>query len=446
MNPMLQFAKRLASKGVQITFATTLSTAKKIQLNAHTGGAFNSIAVESVHDDTDEANLGLNWSAKMASMQANVTENLGRLIAAGKLDHRRVALVYDANLSWAVAVAKDHGVPAAAFFTQACATVASYYRLYLEWRGEEPPAGFPPAPAELPAPRVLEEGISNLGGLLPPGGKEKFHPIIVMVLEQLKELHRADWVLFNSFFKLEEQVMKWMENLWPVKTIGPTIPSVYLDKRVENDVNYGFNLFKLDNDACMNWLNTKEPNSVVYVSFGSAAYLSREKMREIAEALKQIPSRFLWVVRETEQKTLPENFISELSPEKGLVISWCPQLDVLAHEAVGCFVSHCGWNSTVEALSFGVPVLAMPQFLDQMIDAHYIEHVWGVGLRPKADEKGMVTREEIGRCLEELMNGERAEKIKENAAMWKAMAKEAVDEGGSSDKTIDEIIAKLASL
>ena len=146
----------------------------------------------------------------------------------------------------------------------------------------------------------------------------------------------------------------------PVKTIGPTISSIYLDKQLEDDKKYGLNLFKPDADACMKWLDKMETGSVIYAAFGSLVAQGEEQMEELTLGLKNSNCHFLWVVRETEQKKLPINFLHEKS-EKGLVVSWCPQLEVLAHKAIGCFMTHCGWNSTLEALSLGVPMVAMPQ-------------------------------------------------------------------------------------
>ena len=146
----------------------------------------------------------------------------------------------------------------------------------------------------------------------------------------------------------------------PVKTIGPTISSIYLDKQLEDDKKYGLNLFKPDADACMKWLDKRKTGSVIYAAFGSLVALGEEQMEELTLGLKNSNCHFLWVVRETEQKKLPINFLHEKS-EKGLVVSWCPQLEVLAHKAIGCFMTHCGWNSTLEALSLGVPMVAMPQ-------------------------------------------------------------------------------------
>lgn len=234
-----------------------------------------------------------------------------------------------------------------------------------------------------------------------------------------------------------------MANLWPVvRTIGPTVPSVYLDKRVKDDADYGFNLYKPNSETCMRWLNTKKPGSVVYISFGSAASLNAEQMTEMAGALRQTSSSFLWVVKVNEDSNLPNNFVEETSG-KGLVVAWCPQLEVLAHPAIGCFITHCGWNSTAEAISFGVPMVGMPQFLDQMTNAYFLETVWAVGVQPKVDEKGLATRGEIDRCISEVMHEERGREIKKNAMQWKKFAKEAVDEGGSSDKNINEIVARL---
>ena len=234
-----------------------------------------------------------------------------------------------------------------------------------------------------------------------------------------------------------------MASHWPIKTIGPTIPSIYLDKQLEDDKEYGLNLFKPNMDTCMKWLDTKEVGSVVYTSFGSLAALGEEQMEEITWGLKNSNCDFLWVVRESEVKKLPKNFLHETT-EKGLVVSWCSQLEVLDHKAVGCFMTHCGWNSTLEALSLGVPMVAMPQWTDQPTNAKFIVDVWKVGLRIKLNEKGIATKEEIELCIREVIEGKRGEEMKRNSLKWKKLAKEAMDKGGSSDKNIDEFVAKLA--
>ena len=234
-----------------------------------------------------------------------------------------------------------------------------------------------------------------------------------------------------------------MASQWPFKTIGPAIPSMYLDKRLKDDKEYGLNLFKPVMDICMKWLDTKEIGSVVYISFGSMATLGEEQMEEITWGLKNSNCYFLWVVRDAEEKKLPNNFLQETA-EKGLVVSWCPQLEVLAHKAVGCFMTHCGWNSTLEALSLGVPMIAMPLWSDQTTNAKNIMDVWKVGIRVKVDENGIGTKEEIELCIREVIEGERGKEMKRNSMKWKELTKEAVNEDGSSDKNIEEFVTKLS--
>lgn len=233
-----------------------------------------------------------------------------------------------------------------------------------------------------------------------------------------------------------------MTKLWKVRTIGPTLPSMYLDKRIEDDKDYVINLFKPDYGSCMKWLQDKSSGSVVYVSFGSAARLEVEQMEEIARGLEQSNFNFLWVVRESEQAKLPTNFINEIS-EKGLVVTWSPQLEILKHESIGCFVTHCGFNSVLEAISLGVPMVGMPQWTDQPANAKYVEDVWDVGVRARPDEKGIVKREVLESLIRDVMEGEKGKTIKKKAANWKILAKEAVDEGGTSDRNITEFAAEL---
>ena len=240
------------------------------------------------------------------------------------------------------------------------------------------------------------------------------------------------------------QVVSWISSQWPIKNIGPTIPSMYLDKRLKDDKNYDLSLFKPSVDACMKWLDSKDTGTVVYVSFGSMAALGEEQMEELALGLKRSNRYFLWVVRESETKKLPTKFVEETT-ERGLVVTWCPQLEVLSHKAVGCFMTHCGWNSTLKALSLGVPMVVMPQWSDQATNSKCVMDVWKVGIRVKVDDKGMVKREEIELCINEVM-GEKREEMKRNALKWNKLATEALDEGGSSDKNIEEFVAKIVQI
>lgn len=241
------------------------------------------------------------------------------------------------------------------------------------------------------------------------------------------------------------QEFKWMRAQWKVMAIGPTVPSMYLDKQVEDDTDYGLSLWKKEKEACNKWLQDKEAGSVVYISFGSVVNLSEEQTEEIARALKECNRYFLWVVRASEDK-LPAGFTEEVTKSgKGLLVKWAPQLEVLAHEATGCFVTHCGWNSTLEGLSLGVPMVAFPQRSDQPTGAKYIEDVWVVGVRVRPGENNLVGREEVMRCIGEMMEGETRDKVMANVVKWKELAAQALLKGGSSDLNIDEFVAAIGA-
>ncbi|KAK4283039.1 hypothetical protein QN277_000041 [Acacia crassicarpa] len=123
--------------------------------------------------------------------------------------------------------------------------------------------------------------------------------------------------------------------------------------------------------------------------------------------------------------------------EKGKIVNWCSQVEVLSHRAVGCFVTHCGWNSTIEALVSGIPMVAFPQWSDQATNAKLTEDMWKTGRRVRVNEEGLAESEEIRRCLDVVLgNGETAVEMRNNAEKWKELARVAVKEGGSSHQNL----------
>ncbi|KAB1223565.1 UDP-glycosyltransferase 74F2 [Morella rubra] len=395
------------------------------------------MALETISDGYDEGGMKESIAVYLKRFRQvgsqTLTVLLERLSSSGcPVD----CIVYDAFLPWALDIAKKFGLVGAVFFTQSCVVNNIYCHVR---KGElklplSDPEIFLPGLPPL-EPQDLPSFIYDWGSY--PGGLD-------MLVNQFDNIDKADWVLFNTFYELEQEVVDWMTKIWPLRTIGPTLPSMFLDKRLEDDDAYGFSIFKPNTDVCMKWLNGRPKGSVVYVSFGSMAVLEVEQMQELAWGLRMSNSSFLWVVRASEETKLPANFIEETS-ETGLVVQWCPQLEVLAHEAVGCFLTHCGWNSTLEALSLGVPMVGVPQWTDQGTNAKCVVDFWKMGLKAPVDEKGLVRREAAEHCIREIMEGEAGKEIKKNASKWKKLAKEAVDEGGTSDINIEEFVARLGS-
>jgi anthocyanidin 3-O-glucoside 5-O-glucosyltransferase len=207
-------------------------------------------------------------------------------------------------------------------------------------------------------------------------------------------------------------------------------------------------------DDYMEWLHSQDKSSVVYVSFGSMAVLTNTQMAELARGLVDSGRPFLWVIRSDEYGTKQkmhdidedDKYSKILREEhRGRIVPWCSQVEVLNHPSVGCFVTHCGWNSTLETLAMGVPVVAFPQWTDQGTNAKLIEDVWKIGVRVKLDEDKIVTSAEVIRCLEQVMGEEKCEGYKNSAKKWKDAAREAGKEGGSSDINLRAFVDQMAS-
>ncbi|WCJ37274.1 UDP-Glycosyltransferase superfamily protein [Euphorbia peplus] len=432
INPLLQFAKRLVSKGVKATLVTTIF----IHNSMRSSHPSSPIQIQTISDGFDQGGFAhaQNADVYLSSLESVGSKTLTELM--NKLNHSDsdspvTAIIYDGFLPWALDVAKQFEVLGVVFLTQSCAVNNMYYHVQTGL------LSLPLSGSNVSLPGLPLLKASEIPSLI---SDHKSYPSWTYIhLNQFKNIDDADWVLCNSFHILEEQAVDWMAKRWQVGTVGPTLPSKYLDKRLEDDNDYGISLFEPDTTTCMNWLRDKQNGSVVYVSFGSIANINEEQMEELALGLKSSNCYFLWVVREPEQSKLPKNFVSE----KGLVVKWCPQLEVLGDKAIGCFVTHCGFNSVLEALSLGVPIVGMPQWTDQPTNAKFVEDIWKVGMRAMPDEKGIVRRQVLEFCIREVMENEKGIEIKENAKKWKQLAVEAIDKGGSSDKNIDEFIIKL---
>ncbi|KAI3936082.1 hypothetical protein MKW92_032132 [Papaver armeniacum] len=436
INPMLQFSKRLISKGLKITLAITVHVANKMETQIN-----GPVKTEMISDGHDEGGV-MQASSPQAYLERFAivgSQTLTEIIQRQRNSGDPVScVVYDPFLPWALDVTKQFNLMGAAFYTQSCAVSSIYY--YVQKGMMKSPAT-PGEVVSLPGMPPLE--FSDLPSFV--AGIGPFPSLLSTLLEQFRNIDRADLVLFSSFDKLEAEILNCMSKLWRVRAIGPTIPSKYLDKRIEYDEDYGFNLFEPKTASCMNWLGSKRNKSVVYVSFGSLSAAKQEQMEEIAWALWECDYNFLWVVKQAEENKIPSEFLEKISTsDKGLMVTWCPQLEVLSHQAVGCFVTHCGFNSTLEALSIGVPMIGFPQWTDQPTNAKFIDAMWEVGIRPKVSEDGISRKMEIDLCVREIMEGgEKGKEMRRNASKWKELAKEAMDEGGSSDKNIEEFVAQV---
>ncbi|KAF2540576.1 hypothetical protein F2Q68_00030597 [Brassica cretica] len=264
-----------------------------------------------------------------------------------------------------------------------------------------------------------------------------------IILQQIERLPTTSSVLIDTFEELERDIIDHMSQVCPEVIINPIGPLFMMAKTTSSDIKGDISDSA---NQCMDWLDSKEPSSIVYISFGTIVHLKQEQIDEIAHGLLNSGLSFLWVVRPPmEGLSLAPHVLPQELEDKGMIVEWCAQERVLAHPAVACFLSHCGWNSTVEALSSGVPIVCLPRWGDQVTNAVYLVDVFKAGVRlgrGEADEK-IVSREVVAEKLLEATVGEKAVELRENARRWKKEAEATVGYGGSSDKNFGEFVDKL---
>lgn len=181
------------------------------------------------------------------------------------------------------------------------------------------------------------------------------------------------------------------------------------------------------------------------MSLGSFVSVSTSQLDEIALGLAASEVRFLWILR--EQSPQVRDLIGDT--DKGMILPWCEQLKVLCHSSVGGFLTHCGMNSTLEAIFAGVPMLALPLFFDQPIDGRLIAEEWKIGLnlRDWSDKDGLIGREDIARAAKRLMSSDEAEAkaVRRRALEWKEASRRAVDMGGSSYGNLSSLMEMVCA-
>ena len=235
----------------------------------------------------------------------------------------------------------------------------------------------------------------------------------------IQSMDFSKWILCNSAYELDSYACELFPNILP---IGPLLlPCNHLSR-------YAAGNFWPEDSTCISWLDQQPVGSVIYVAFGSIAILTQRQFNELALGLELVGRPLLWVVRsDGSVAEFPDGFIKRVA-EQGKIVSWAPQEEVLAHLSVACFISHCGWNSTMDGLAMGIPFLCWPNFGDQFLNEGYICDRWKVGLGLNPDENGFMSRHEIKEKIEKLVSDDG---IKANAEKPKEMARNRVIEGGS---------------
>ncbi|XP_077228656.1 UDP-glycosyltransferase 75C1-like [Tasmannia lanceolata] len=453
INPALQFAKRLVhTDAARVTFTTTVYAQNHILKSSHP--IHHLLSYASFSDGFDE---GVKPSDDpnqiMAQFKDLGSKNITHLVRTLADQGQPVTcIIYTILLPWVADVAFNLQIPSRLLWIQPASVFAIYYHYYhgldhlIKTQLNENPSlviDLPKLPLLIPQdlPSFLLPSSPDSHSFISSKFKELFE-----VLDKKETKPQA--VLVNTFDALEVEALRAVDG-FDLIGIGPLIPSAFLDRKDTNDTTFGGDLLKGTSTDYIKWLDSKPALSVVYVAFGSFSVLPKHQMEEILRGLLESRRPFLWVIRmpenglETETETEFLMRVKEDEEGGGLVVPWCSQVEVLSHPSVGCFVTHCGWNSMSESLAIGVPMVGFPQWTDQPTNAKLVEDVWKTGVRARVNKDGVLEGEELKRCLDMVMGGETGEEMKKNAWKWRDLAREATREGGSSHKNIWDFVEEV---
>jgi hypothetical protein len=439
LTPMVELAKVFVRHGVSVTIVLAEPQVQSTHFSAVVARAAASNPSVSFHvlAPPTPTDASLEMFEYLRLMDVPLRHFLGSLPAVH-------ALVLDMFCGGSMDVAAELSIPAYFFM----ASGASFLAVFLSL----------PSMAANMGKRFSElgESIVRLPGVPPFKGTDL--PKIVRddddtttgFLRMAERIQESNGILTNTLESLEARPVRALRDglcvpgrsTPPVYCIGPLVSGGGGEKEHE----------------CLRWLDAQPDNRVVFLSFGSMGTFSKKQLQEIAAGLEKSGQRFLWVVRsphgegqkvgdplpEPELDTLlPEGFL-ERTKHRGLVLkSWAPQVDVLQHRATGAFLTHCGWNSTMEGITAGLPLLCWPLYAEQKLNKTFIVEEMKLGVEVKDYDNDIVKAEEVESKVKWVMDFEGGRALRERVALEKKRLAGALEEGGSSRVAFVEFLNKL---
>ncbi|CAL5089528.1 unnamed protein product [Urochloa decumbens] len=435
INPMLQLADALHDRGLAVTVLHTGFNAPDPACRPE----FQFVPVpDGVPGDVAASGdvIGI-LNAMNAAMEAEDSAALRGVLASVIDDEEQppvACIVFDSNLLAVPRAAAAVGVKTLVLRTASAACFRCFMAYpMLHQKGYLPPQEskmYMPV-KELPPLRVKDLFFNSWTD------QQKMSNLLTRGIEAV---NNSSGLVINTFDALEPAELETIREELSVPMVLAPGPLHKLSSK-----STGSGLLNEDYD-CIKWLDKHPSKSVLYVSFGSLASLDTNEFLEVAWGLANSGHPFLWVVRQDSVRGLdgpsfPNGFEAAIEG-RGKVIQWAPQQEVLAHGAVGGFWTHNGWNSTLESISEGVPMICRPQFADQMMNTRYVEKTWGVGFELEGD----LERGKIEKAIRKLMEEREGAQIRERAKELKKKVADCLSTGGSSQIAIDQFVNHILSL
>uniref|UniRef100_A0A1J3JFG9 Glycosyltransferase n=1 Tax=Noccaea caerulescens TaxID=107243 RepID=A0A1J3JFG9_NOCCA len=458
MIPTLDMAKVFATKGAKSTILTTplnsILLEKPIKSFNHENSQLENITIKILNFPCTE--LGLpqgcentdfifsshdlstgDLNQKFLLAMTYFKEQLEQLIETMKPD----CLVANMFVPWATKVAEKFNVPRLVFhgtgyFSLCASHCLRLHKPYKKAASSSEPFVIPDLPGDvvITEEQVIEKDEESVMG--------KF-------MKETRESERDSFgVLVNSFYELEPAYSDFFKSFVAKRawSIGPlSLTNRGFEEKAERGKKAS-----IDEHECLKWLDSKTCDSVIYLSFGTLTSFNNEQLIEIASGLEMSGHDFVWVVNKNasqgeKEEWLPEGF-EERTKGKGLIIrGWAPQVLILDHQATGGFLTHCGWNSLLEGVASGLPMVTWPvgaeQFYNEKLVTQVLKTGVSVGVKKMMRVVGdFISRDKVERAVRQVMVGE---EMRKRAKELAEMAKDAVKEGGSSDLELDRLMDEL---
>ncbi|XP_062117404.1 UDP-glycosyltransferase 73C11-like [Humulus lupulus] len=464
MNPLVDIARALAHRGVSISIFTTPHNAARfervIARDRENGFRINLIQLKFPYEEVglpqgcENFDLlpSLGLATKLFSA-ASMLQKPAETLVEG-LTPQPNCVISDTCLPWTINIARKLNIPRITF------TGGSGFFLFCLHK--------------LVASKVLEKVSSDTEFCVVPDLPDRIEvmkeqlqgPRASTITELSQQIAEADMrsygIIINSFEELEPEYVKDYKRVRKVWFVGPASLS---NKDDLDKVQRGNDNSSVDKYQCLKWLDSSKPCSVVYVCLGSMCNLTPPQLIELGLGLEASNKPFIWVIRgsginrsEELEKWFQEYEFEERIKGRGVVIrGWAPQVLILSHPAVGAFLTHCGWNSTLEGICAGVPMVTWPLFADQFLNEKLVAQVLNIAVTlgseiplvwGEEDQVGvMVKSDTIKNAIEKVLDeGEESKERRERVRKLGEMAKRAVDEGGSSHCSMTLLLEDIAQL